>query len=173
MIARLMGKRAGGRDQAVHRLLPIVKKEIKLEQKDSKALTIPRLDQKAADIAAGKRHPKAKGKGKGPKSARENAVDTGGACSEPVKEDTAIEKTKDERCAAQAEEINESKKRKRFESMSTTATKTDDNDKSEGIAMEGGDEGDAGSTSTKATKTDRDKENERPARQGDDEDAVA
>jgi hypothetical protein len=46
MVARLTGKKAGGRDQEVHRLLPQVKKEIRLEQKESKVLTISRLDQK-------------------------------------------------------------------------------------------------------------------------------
>ena len=70
-----MGKLAGGPDHAIHRLLPQVKKEIKLELKESKSLTIPRLDQKKSDIAAGKRHPKAKGKGQGPKSSRESTAD--------------------------------------------------------------------------------------------------
>jgi hypothetical protein len=69
-----MGKIAGGGDHAIHRLLPHVKKKIKLEMKECKSLTIPHLDQKKADIAAGKRHPKAKGKGKGPKSSRETAT---------------------------------------------------------------------------------------------------
>jgi hypothetical protein len=72
MVARLVGKMAGGRDHAIHRLLPLVKKEIKAELKECKSLTLPRLDQKRADIAAGKRHPKAKGKGNGPKPSREN-----------------------------------------------------------------------------------------------------
>jgi len=175
MIARLMGKRAGGRDQSVHRLLPIIKKEIKLEQKDSKALTIPRLDQKAADIAAGKRHPKAKSKGKGPKPVRENATDTRGACSETIKEDTARSGTNADDCAEPATEISESKKRKRLGSTSTTTTKTDDSQKIEVITMdEGGDEGDANSTGNKATSADCNKENERPANKGDDdENAVA
>ena len=75
MVARLMAKLAGGSDHAIHRLLPQVKKEIKLELKESKSLTIPRLDQKKADIAAGKRHPKAKGKGEGPKSSRKSTTD--------------------------------------------------------------------------------------------------
>jgi hypothetical protein len=70
-----MAKLAGGSDHAIHRLLPQVKKEIKLELKESKSLTIPRLDQKKADIAAGKRHPKAKGKGEGPKSSRKSTTD--------------------------------------------------------------------------------------------------
>lgn len=71
MVARLMGKMAGGRGHAIHRLLPQVKKEIKLELKECRSLTIPRLNQKRSELAAGKRHPKAKGKGKGPKSSRE------------------------------------------------------------------------------------------------------
>jgi hypothetical protein len=93
MVARLMGKMAGGREQVIHRLLPRVRREIKLEVKNCKSLTIPLLEQKRADIAAGKRHPKAKRKGQGPKSLRGSATDVNRL------EDAVQEDAEDEKCA--------------------------------------------------------------------------
>lgn len=114
MVARLMGKIAGGRDHAIHRLLPQVKKEIKLEIKECKTLTIPRLDQKKADMAAGKRHPKAKGMGKGPKSSRETATDVD-CVGDEIQRDEAQEDAGHGKFAEGVLDTTESKKRRTVE----------------------------------------------------------
>ena len=104
-----MGKRAGGREQEVRRLLPLVKKEVKLEQKETKCLNIKHLEQKAHDIAMRKRHPKAKDNGKGPKHARKEGK---GEVSEQELEGQLIG-------VDRLEDLSNSKKRKKLVSMSS------------------------------------------------------
>ena len=131
-----MGKIAGGRDHAIRRLLPQVKKEIKLEMKECKCLTIPRLDQKKADIAAGKRHPKAKGKGKGPKSSRETATGV------DFVEDEVQEGAEGGNDAEGFLDATESKKRRVLEHMNTLFKVGDEEmENEEMIGSERADEG--------------------------------
>ena len=148
MVTRLMGKRAGGRDQEIHRLLPQVKKEIKLEQKGSKSQTIARLDLKAHEIAQGKRHPKAKGKGKGPKNGRKDGADEQDDASASNPEGHMI-------TVGTLEECSNSRKRKRLESIDATVVKEgDQNKENEGIAA--GEHYDSGSVDDHAALSSED-----------------